>query len=78
MNRKEYVKNKKWNCIQGRFDSSEEGLVKLVKEASFSTIIIHSRLKSYEEKCKAIVDILADEGIQYAKKYVIARAAYES
>lgn len=72
------LKIKNGIVIQGRFDSSEEGLVKLVKEASFSTIIIHSRLKSYEEKCKAIVDILADEGIQYAKKYVIARAAYES
>ena len=72
------LKIKNGIVIQGRFDTPEEGLVKLVREASFSTIIIHSRLKSYEDKCKAIVDILADEGIQYAKKYVIARAAYES
>ena len=72
------LKIKNGIVIQGRFDNPEEGLVKLVREASFSTIIVHSRLKSYEEKCKAIVDILADDGIQYAKKYVIARAAYES
>ena len=72
------LKIKNGIVIQGRFDSPEEGLVKLVREASFSTIIVHSRLKSYEDKCKAIVDILADDGIQYAKKYVIARAAYES
>ena len=72
------LKIKNGIVIQGRFDSPEEGLVKLVREASFSTIIVHSRLKSYEDKCKAIVDILADDGLQYAKKYVIARAAYES
>ena len=72
------LKIKNGIVIQGRFDTPEEGLVKLVREASFSTIIIHSRLKSYEDKCKAIVDLLADDGIQYAKKYVIARAAYES
>ena len=39
------LKIKNGIVIQGRFDAPEEGLVKLVREASFSTIIIHSRLK---------------------------------
>ena len=54
------LKIKNGIVIQGRFDSPEEGLVKLVREASFSTIIVHSRLKSYEDhlpelKGKALV-----------------------
>ena len=63
---------------QGRFDTSEDGLIKIVKDASFSTIVVHSDLADFDDKCKAIIGLLADEGLQYAKKYVIARAAYES
>jgi hypothetical protein len=72
------LKVKNGIIIQGRFDNPEQGLVKLVRESTFSTIIIHTKLNNYEDKCKAIVDQLAGEGLQYAKKYVIARAAYES
>jgi len=72
------LKVKNGIIIEGNFDKQEGKLPKLVREASFSTIIVHSNLNEFEEKCKAIVDLLAGEGIQYAKKYVIARAAYES
>ena len=72
------LKVKNGIIIEGNFDKQEGKLPKLVREASFSTIIDHSNLNEFEEKCKAIVDLLAGEGIQYAKKYVIARAAYES
>jgi hypothetical protein len=72
------LKIKNGIIIQGRFDNAENGLVKLVREAAFSTIIIHTSINSYEEKCQAIVDQLAGEGLQYAKKYVIARLSYES
>ena len=72
------LKVKNGIIIQGRFNNPEQGLVKLVRESSFSTIIIHTTLNKYEDRCKAIVDQLSGEGLQYAKKYVIARAAYES
>jgi hypothetical protein len=35
------LKIKNGIIIQGRFDNAENGLVKLVREAAFSTIIIH-------------------------------------
>jgi len=72
------LKVKNGIVIQGRFNTTENKLVKLVMESSFSTIVVHSELNDFDEKCKTIVDQLAGEGLQYAKKYVIARAAYES
>ena len=72
------LKIKNGIVIEGRFNTTENKLVKLVKESSFSTIVVHSELYQFDDKCKAIVDLLAGEGLQYAKKYVIARAAYES
>jgi hypothetical protein len=72
------LKIKNGIVIQGSFDTIEDSLIKLVKDASFSTIVVHSDLNDFDDKCKAIIDLLASEGLQYAKKYVIARAAYES
>lgn len=72
------LKVKNGIIIQGKFDTAEPGIIKLVRESSFSTIVVHSEINEFEDKCKAIVDLLAGEGLEYAKKYVIARAAYES
>lgn len=72
------LKIKNGIVIQGRFDTTEDNLIKLVKDASFSTIVVHSDLNDFDDKCKAIIDLLAGEGLRYAKQYVIARAAYES
>jgi len=81
------LKIKNGIVIQGKFDTTdcpvhrhatEDKLIKAVKDASFSTIVVHSDLNNFDDKCKAIIDLLAGEGLQYAKQYVIARAAYES
>lgn len=72
------LKIKKGIVIQGTFNTTEDNLIALVKDANFSTIVVHSDLNDFDDKCKAIVDLLAGEGLQYGKKYVIARAAYES
>ena len=72
------LKGKNGIIISGKFDTAEPGIIKLVRESSFSTIVVHSEINEFEDKCKAIVDQLAGEGLEYAKEYVIARAAYES
>tara|TARA_Y100001963_G_scaffold143354_1_gene214139 strand:- start:4 stop:225 length:222 start_codon:yes stop_codon:yes gene_type:complete len=72
------LKIKQGIVIQGNFDTWEHELPKLVREAKFSTIVVHTNTHEFEEKCQAITDNLAGEGLMYAKKYVIARAAYES
>ena len=72
------LKIKQGIVIQGKFDTWEENLPKLIREANFSTIVVHASRAGFEDKCQAITESLSAEGLLYAKKYVIARAAYES
>lgn len=72
------LKIKNGIVIQGKFDTWEEKLPKLVKEANFATIVVHANRFEFEDKVQAITESLAGEKLMYGKKYVIARAGYES
>ena len=62
--------------IEGIF--SDDKYIDLVKEAEFSTLIIHIDIKDFEDKCIEVVTTLAENGKVYAEDYVIARSSYES
>ena len=71
--------------IEGIFDNDD--YIEIVKKSKYtngnqiiSTLIIHIDIKDFETKCIEVVSALADEGLQYAKDFVIARARadYES
>tara|TARA_B110001454_G_scaffold213498_1_gene231810 strand:- start:2297 stop:2512 length:216 start_codon:yes stop_codon:yes gene_type:complete len=70
------LKVKNGTVIEGIF--SDNQYIKIVKNSDFSTLIIHIDIKQFDVKCMEVVSALADEGIQYATDYVIARAANES
>jgi hypothetical protein len=61
--------------IEGIFD--DDKYIDLVKNSNFSTLIIHIDIKDFDDKCVEIVTALAENGIQYADDYVIARARRE-
>lgn len=64
--------------IEGDFDSMDNELATIVQNSSFTTIVIHTPIIDFEEKCIAVTSVLAGEGLEYGDKYVIARAKFLS
>ena len=63
--------------IEGKFDDKDI-YRQIVKESSFSTLIINLPIKDFDARCIRITSDLADEGLMYGTDYVIARANNDS
>jgi len=70
------LKVKDGTVIEGIFN--DDDYIDIVKNSTYSTLIIHIDVNLFEEKCIEVVSALADEGLQYATDFVIARARNES